>query len=150
LTENDYTISSIAGSSMGALVGGIYATGKLDTYAKWVVALERIQVMRLLDLAFHRAGLFKLERVISILRELIGDCAIEDLPISFTAVATDLESGEEVWLRHGKLFDAIRASIASVAKIALDHRLNANILFKWRRSRDSGEGKAEVPPQTRT
>src|SRR4249919_2281984 len=113
LTENGYTISSIAGSSMGALVGGIYATGKLDTYARWVVALERIQVMRLFDLAFRRAGLFKLDRVIGTLRELIGDCAIEDLPIALTAVATDLESGEEVWLRDGKLFDAIRASIAT-------------------------------------
>jgi len=113
LTENGYAIDSIAGSSMGALVGGIYATGKLDVYANWVQTLERLQVMRLLDLAFGRAGLFKLERIMGILRELIGDCAIEDLPIAFTAVATDLESGEEVWLREGKLFDAIRASIAT-------------------------------------
>ena len=113
LSENGYTIDSIAGSSMGALVGGIYATGKLDVYADWVLTLERLQVMRLLDLAFGRAGLFKLERIMGILRELIGDCAIEDLPIAFTAVATDLESGEEVWLRQGKLFDAIRASIAT-------------------------------------
>ena len=113
LTENGYVISSIAGSSMGAVVGGIYATGKLDLYAEWVLALERLKVVRLLDLAFARAGLFKLERIMGILRELIGDCAIEDLPIAFTAVATDLESGEEVWLREGKLFDAIRASIAT-------------------------------------
>jgi NTE family protein len=113
LTENGYTIDSIAGSSMGALVGGIYATGKLGVYTDWVLTLERLQVMRLLDLAFGRAGLFKLERIMGILRELIGDCAIEELPIAFTAVATDLESGEEVWLREGKLFDAIRASIAT-------------------------------------
>ncbi len=113
LTENGYDIRSIAGSSMGALVGGIYAAGKLEVYAEWVLALERLQVVRLLDPAFGRTGLFKGERIIGVLRELIGDCAIEDLPMSFTAVATDLESSEEVWLRDGKLFDAIRASIAT-------------------------------------
>ena len=113
LTENGYAIRSIAGSSMGALVGGIYATGKLEVYAKWVAALERMDVVRLLDPSFGRAGLFKGERIMDVLRELIGDCSIEDLPVSFTAVATDLESGKEVWLREGKLFDAIRASIGT-------------------------------------
>jgi NTE family protein len=113
LTENGYIIRSIAGSSMGALVGGIYATSKLDVYAEWVSAIERMDVVRMLDPAFSRAGLFKGERIIGVLRNLIGDCAIEDLPISFTAVATNLLSGEEVWLREGKLFDAIRASIAT-------------------------------------
>ena len=113
LTENGYDIRSIAGSSMGALVGGIYATGKLGIYAEWVLALERIRVVRLFDLAFGRAGLFKGDRIMGTLRGLIGEFAIEDLPVSFTAVATDLESGEEVWLREGKLFDAIRASIAT-------------------------------------
>ena len=113
LTENNYDIRSIAGASMGALVGGIYAAGKLEVYARWVLALERMQVVRLLDPAFGRSGLFKGERIMSVLRELIGDFDIEDLPVSFTAVATDLASGEEVWLREGKLFDTIRASIAS-------------------------------------
>ena len=113
LRENGYDIRSIAGSSMGALVGGIYAASKLEVYAEWVLALERMQVVRLLDPAFGRAGLFKGERIMGVLRELIGDCVIEDLPLSFTAVATDLDSGEEVWLREGKLFDAIRASIAT-------------------------------------
>ena len=113
LTENGYDIRSIAGSSMGALVGGIYATGKLSVYAEWVLALERLQVLRLLDPTFGRDGLLKGARIMGVLRELIGDCAIEDLPVSFTAVATDLESGEEVWLRDGRLFDAIRASIAT-------------------------------------
>lgn len=112
LTENGYAIGSIAGSSMGALVGGIYATGKLEVYASWVAALERIDVVRLLDPSFGRAGLFKGERIITVLRELIGDRLIDDLPMSFTAVATDLATGKEVWLREGKLFDAIRASIS--------------------------------------
>lgn len=113
LTENGYDIRSIAGSSMGALIGGIYAAGKLPVYTKWVLALERMQVLRLLDPAFGRSGLFKGERIIEVLRELIGEFDIEDLPIEFTAVATDLDSSEEVWLRKGKLFNAIRASIAT-------------------------------------
>src|SRR5256885_1543479 len=113
LTENGYEICSIAGSSIGALVGGIYAAGKLQVYGEWVLALERIQVVRLLDPAFRRTGLFKGERIMGVLRALTGDFAIEELPISFTAVATDLASGEEVWLREGKLYDAIRASIAT-------------------------------------
>ena len=113
LTENGYDIRSIAGSSMGALVGGIYAAGKLDVYAEWVLALERMQVVRLLDPAFGRTGLFKGERIIGVLRDLIGEFNIEELPIAFTAVATDLDAGEEVWLRKGHLFDAIRASIAT-------------------------------------
>lgn len=113
LTENGYDIRSISGASMGALVGGIYATSKLEVYAEWVLALERMHVLKLLDPTIGSPGLFKGERIISVLRQLIGDCAIEDLPISFTAVSTDLESGEEVWLRKGNLFDAIRASMAT-------------------------------------
>lgn len=112
LNENGFDIRSIAGSSMGALIGGIYAMGKLDVYTRWVTALEKIDVIRLLDFSFVRAGLLKGDRVISVLRDLIGDCNIEDLPISFTAVATDLDAGKEVWLNRDSLFDAIRASMA--------------------------------------
>lgn len=113
LAENGYSIRSISGTSIGALVGGIFAASKLEVYAEWVLALERMHVLRLLDPTIGRAGIFKGERIISVLRDLIGDCDIEDLPISFTAVATDLDSSQEVWLRSGKLFDAIRASIAT-------------------------------------
>lgn len=113
LVENGYSIRSIAGSSIGALIGGVYAASRLDVYTNWVVVLTRRDVIRLLDIAFWRPGLFKGVRVIEVLRELIGDWDIEELPISFTAVATDLDSGKEVWLRHGRLFDAIRASMAT-------------------------------------
>lgn len=112
LEENGFEIQSIAGSSMGALIGGIYAAGKLDVYTRWVSALERTDVLRLLDFSFSSDGLIKGERVIGALRELIGDRNIEDLPISYTAVATNIEDQREVWLNHGSLFDAIRASIA--------------------------------------
>lgn len=113
LTDNGYEIRSIAGSSMGALVGGIYAARKLEVYAQWVSALERAHVIRLLDPVLRRNGLFKGDRVIGVLRELIGEHEIAELPLAFTAVATDLDSGEEVWLREGRLFDAIRASMAT-------------------------------------
>lgn len=113
LTENGYAIRSIAGSSIGALVGGIYASHKLEVYAEWVLALERMHVLRLLDPTIGSAGLFKGERIIAVLRELVGDAEIASLPVKFTAVATDLESGDEVWLRQGPLFDAIRASMAT-------------------------------------
>lgn len=112
LTRRGYDIRSIAGSSMGALIGGIYAAGKLDVYARWVTALQRRDVIRLLDFAFDRAGLFKGERIINVLKDLIGDSNIEDLPIAFTAVATDLNTEKEIWFNRGPLFDAIRASIA--------------------------------------
>ena len=79
----------ISGTSIGALIGGIYAAGKLGIYAEWVLALERMHVVRLLDPAIGTLGIFKGERIISVLRNLIGDCDIEDLPIVFTAVATD-------------------------------------------------------------
>ncbi len=112
LTENGYEIRSLSGSSMGALIGGIYAAGKLDTFTRWVSDLRRLDVVRLLDLSFGSTGLFKGERVIDVLKELIGDRNIEDLPVPFTAVATDIQNGREVWISRGPLFDAIRASIA--------------------------------------
>ncbi len=121
LTRQGYEIKSIAGSSMGALIGGIYAMGSLDVYARWVTGLERRDVIRLLDLTFSRSGLIKGDRIISVLRSLIGDANIEDLPIRFTAVATDVEDEKEVWFNHGSLFDAIRASI-SIPTIFTPHK----------------------------
>jgi NTE family protein len=112
LNENNFEIQSISGSSMGALIGGIYAAGKLQTYADWVTQLEKIDVLRLLDFSFGAGGLIKGERIINVLSDLIGQYQIEDLPLSFTAVATDLDNEKEVWLNKGSLFDAIRASIA--------------------------------------
>jgi NTE family protein len=112
LTRDGFEIKSIAGSSMGALIGGIYAMGKLDVYTRWVTSLERRGVFRLLDWSFGRNGLIKGDRIIAVLKSLIGDADIENLPIRFTAVATDLDDEREVWFNHGSLFDAIRASIA--------------------------------------
>lgn len=112
LDEHDYQVNAISGSSIGALIGGIYAAGKLDVYTNWVRALEKHDVIRLLDFAYSRSGIFSGERIMQTLKKLLGDINIEDLPFSFTAVATDLESEKEVWFNKGSLFDAIRASIS--------------------------------------
>ncbi|GMQ92386.1 MAG: patatin-like phospholipase family protein [Gammaproteobacteria bacterium] len=128
LLENGYDIKSISGSSIGALIGGIYATGKLDVYKKWVMALDKTDVFRLLDFSFGSGGLLKGERIMETLRELVGDRLIEDLPISYTAVATDVEKSKEVWLNEGSLFDAIRASIA-VPLIFTPYTLNGRKLL---------------------
>ncbi len=128
LIANGYEIRSIAGSSIGALVGGIYAAGELDTYRHWVTALDKSDVLRLLDPTLGWNGIFKGRRVIEKLRDLIGDHRIEDLPISFTAVATDIETQKEIWLSRGPLFDAIRASIA-VPLVFTPHKVNGRQLL---------------------
>lgn len=112
LEARGYRIQAIAGSSMGALVGGIHAAGKLPQYRDWARALQTFDVLRLVDWTLTGGGFIKGERVIAALRDLVGDVQIETLPIAFTAVATDLDRQSEVWLSRGPLFDAIRASIA--------------------------------------
>lgn len=107
-----YEIVYISGCSIGALVGGIYAAGQLEPYSDWARKMERRDMISLLDLAFGWTGLFKGDRLMGVLRELVGDHVIEELPIGFTAVATDLTDQREIWLNQGPLFDAIRASIA--------------------------------------
>jgi NTE family protein len=110
LEEKGYEIKSIAGCSAGALIGGIYAAGKLSEYEEWVRQIRRFDMINLLDIAWVGGGLVKGDKVIRIMRDLVGDRLIEDLPMPFTAVATELESGREVWLSKGPLFDAIRSS----------------------------------------
>lgn len=112
LQERGYRIEYISGSSMGAVIGGIYAAGKLDIYENWLCQLQRRDVLGLLDFSFSTRSLFKGDRIINVLKELIGDCNIEDLSIGFTAVTSDVNEQREVWLNKGSLFDAIRASMA--------------------------------------
>ena len=127
LEEHDFRIEAISGSSIGALVGGFYAAGKLESYARWVCALRRVDVLRLLDFAFSKSGLFSGDRVMQTLEELLGDTNIEDLPISFTAVATNLDLEKEIWINRGSLFEAIRASI-SVPTVFTPVRYNGYLL----------------------
>lgn len=112
LNERGFEIRNIAGSSMGALIGGIYAAGKLDVYEEWLKTLQRRDVLGLLDFSFSTRSLFKGERIIKVLKEMIGDINIQDLPIGFTAVATDINEQREVWINRGPMFDAVRASMA--------------------------------------
>lgn len=112
LRAQGFDIRSISGASMGALIGGIYAAGKLDEYRDWARALQRLDVLRMLDWTFTGGGFIKGDRLIEQIKSLIGEVNIEDLPISYTAVAVDLYAQREVWFSRGSLFDAIRASIA--------------------------------------
>jgi len=112
LEEHNYKIVSVSGSSIGALIGGVYALGKLDEYEHWVRAISATDIVKLLDFSFSRDGFVRGERIIATLKDLIGDSLIEDLPIPFTAVASDVVREREVWLKSGSLFDAIRASIS--------------------------------------
>lgn len=126
IEERGYDIRNIAGCSMGALIGGVYAAGALDDYADWAFRLERTDVLRLLDMSFSGGSLFKGERVFDALRDLLGERQIEELDRGFVAVATALEEQREVWLNRGELFAAIRASSAVpgvFAPVTRDHRL---------------------------
>lgn len=112
LEENDFAIQSITGSSIGALIGGIYAAGKLDEYEQWVRSIRKVDMIALLDLSWDKSGLVRGDKLIDTLVNLVGELSIEDLPISYTAVATDLTGQKEIWIKSGSLFDAIRASIS--------------------------------------
>ena len=112
LDENGFKIKSISGCSMGALIGGIYAAGKLDDFEHWVRAITKVEIVKLLDLSWSKSGLVKGDKIINTLTTLVGDQMIEDLPVTFTAVASDIMSEKEVWINEGRLFDAIRASIS--------------------------------------
>ena len=112
LEENNYQIKSISGCSIGALIGGIYAAGKLDEFEKWICAVTKMDILALLDLSWEKGGLVKGDKIINTLINLVGEVSIEKLSIPFTAVATDLKNEKEVWITSGRLFDAIRASIS--------------------------------------
>ncbi len=112
LEENNYKIESICGCSAGAVIGGVYATGKMDVFEEWAREINALDIVTLLDVSWGRGGFVKGERFIKELIALVGDSRIEDLSIKYTAIATDIGEGKEVWLQDGKLFDAIRASIS--------------------------------------
>lgn len=112
LLNQGYEISSISGTSMGALVGGIYASGKLDEYESWLCSLSKMDVFNLVDFTMSKQGIIKADRVLNEIKKFIPDRQIEELPIKFAAVATDIKNRDEVVIIEGSLFDAIRASIS--------------------------------------
>lgn len=129
LEEHGCEIVAVAGTSMGALVGGLHAAGRLAPYADWVGSLTQRDVLRLLDPSLHAPGLIRGDKVMARVRELLAGIRIEDLPVPFTAVATDLLTGKEVWFQQGPVEVAIRASVALpsfIIPVMLNGRLLAD------------------------
>jgi NTE family protein len=112
LEQNGFNITSIAGTSMGALVGGIYATGQLQLFEDWISSLDMMEVLKLTDFSISKKGLVKGEKVINKIRQIVPERNIEDLAIPFCAVATDIIQGTETVFTEGDLYEAIRASIS--------------------------------------
>ena len=112
LEEHGYTITSVAGTSMGSLVGGIYAAGKLAEFKEWIYSLDAWEVFSLMDLSIGKNHFVKGDKVIDAIMQIVPNINIEDLPIPYCAVATDLYTGREVLFDYGPLFRAIRASIS--------------------------------------
>ena len=112
LEQQGYRITSIAGCSMGALIGGVYATGKLEQFREWMKTIDRKRMLELTDFSLSLNHLVKGSRIIEAIMEFVPDVPIEQLPIPYCAVATDWNTGREVLFRRGSLFQAIRASIS--------------------------------------
>lgn len=133
LEKRGYEIIEIAGCSAGALVGGMYATGKMPEFKEWICNLDRVDVFSLMDFTFSSRGFIKGEKVYSALKKVVPDCQIEDLPIQFSCNAVEVHSGKEYVFRKGSLYKAIRASgsIPSVflpAKIEKNHFIDGGVL----------------------
>jgi NTE family protein len=129
LHDRGYQIVGIAGSSMGALVGGLQAAGRLDEFADWARSLTQRAILRLLDPSISAAGVLRAGKILDAVRDILGAATIEQLSIPYTAVATDLLAGRSVWLQRGPVDEAIRASIAIPGVIAphvVDGRLLAD------------------------
>lgn len=122
LERRGYEIAAVAGTSMGALVGGMYAAGHLEEFKEWMCSLNRYKVFGLVDFTFSAEGLVKGSRVIDAMKELIPDMRIEQMRLPFTAVSADLLTGREVVIERGGLYDAIRASIAIPSVFRPVHR----------------------------
>lgn len=112
LEARGFEIVAVSGCSMGAVIGGIYAAGKLPEYRDWVCQLDYLDVLKLVDVTWSPMGAMRASKVMSKLESLVGDILIEDLAIPVTTVATDLVRQREVWFQSGPLLQAIRASMA--------------------------------------
>ena len=123
LLNNGFNITSISGTSMGALVGGIYATGQLEIYKEWMCSLDRMDVFNLIDFTINTSGIVKGEKIIKEMKKLIPDSNIEDLKIPYSAIATDILSEQEIVFTSGSLYEAIRASI-SIPSVFVPFKLN--------------------------
>jgi NTE family protein len=127
LRTRGYDIVGIAGSSMGAMVGGLQAAGRLDEFADWAKSLTQRTILRLLDPSISAAGVMRAGKILDAVRDILGPVTIEELAIPYTAVATDLLAGKSVWFQRGPLDEAIRASIAIPGVIA-PHEVDGRLL----------------------
>jgi NTE family protein len=127
LRERGYEVVGIAGSSMGAVVGGVQAAGRLGELADWAKSLTQRTILRLLDPSITAAGVLRAEKILDAVRDILGPVTIEQLPIPYTAVATDLLTGKSVWFQRGPIDAAIRASIAIPGVIA-PHEIDGRLL----------------------
>lgn len=112
LVASGFNITSISGSSIGALVGAFYASGDLDTFKKWILELDKFDLFKLFDFTFSTQGFIKGEKVFNELKKIISDKKIEELPIPFVAIATDVRHHKEVMIDSGSMYDALRASVS--------------------------------------
>ncbi len=102
----------VVGTSVGALVGAAYLVSRLDALEEWSRALTKARIVRLMDFKLRAGGLVAGKRLVAEMAQHFGDARVEDLPIPFAAVATDLMVGHEVWIRSGPLVNAVRASFS--------------------------------------
>lgn len=112
LLKHGFEISSVSGSSMGALVGGVYVSGKLNEFTEWVCNLDQVDVFDLMDFTLSGQGFIKGDRLFGILRSFLSEDGIENLPLPYVAVAANLLTRKEVVFRSGSLLQAVRASVA--------------------------------------
>jgi len=112
IESRGYSINSVAGTSIGALIGGVYATGKTKEFKEWIYTLDKQRILRLVDFTLSNHGFVKGDKVLQAMKKFIPDANIEDLKIKYTATAFDLAHNKEVVFREGSLFNAIRASIS--------------------------------------
>jgi NTE family protein len=112
LLKRDYCITSVAGTSIGSLIAGVYASGKLSEFKNWITQIGKYDVFRLMDFAISKKGFIKGERVFSKLHDFLLDTNIENLEIPYAAVAVDIKNHKEIVFRSGNLIEAIRASVS--------------------------------------
>lgn len=126
LEQHGFNITSVAGTSMGALVGGMYAAGKIREFEDWVVSLDKKEVLRLTDFTISNKGIIKGKKVFDRIKQIVPECNIEDLNIPYCAVATDIVNGTERVFESGELYEAIRASV-SIPTVFLPYMIDDHL-----------------------
>ncbi len=127
LEARGFQITSIAGTSIGALIGALYLTGNLNAYAGWVKELKQFDVFQMMDFSISGKGLLKAKKVFTHLEKWLKGYRIEELPIPFSIIATDVAAREEVVFTRGPLLDAVRASV-SIPNVIHPHAINGRYL----------------------